>query len=61
MQNQQLFTEELFDADDEQHSNEVRILWGLAAGLVGRDCQGKLRAITEDDVKKWVNDPSVAL
>jgi hypothetical protein len=61
MQNQQLFTEELFDTDDEAHTAECALLWSIVKGRVGRDSVGKMRPITDDDVKQWVNDPSVVL
>lgn len=51
----------IFDDDDEECSKEKAKMWELVQGRVGRDGSGRLRAITMDDVCRWVDDPGVAL
>ena len=60
-QQQHLFTPQLFDEDDEAHTKEAALMWSVVNGRVGRDKDGKLRPITEGDVKLWVDDPSIVL
>ncbi|CUG89358.1 Hypothetical protein, putative [Bodo saltans] len=65
MNSQKLFTVEFFDADDEQHTKEVDLMYSLVAGRVAisaKDARKRaLREITREDVALWVEDPAVVL
>ena len=64
MANQHIFTADFFDADDEElRTNEIDVMWELVQGMVGK-CKadgGARRAITMEDVKAWVLDPSISI
>lgn len=54
MQFQEIFTEDFFEQDASDHSNEIAEMVKLTSGKSARDRYGCLRAITRDDIEKWV-------
>ena len=60
-ENQRVFTAAFFEADDEAQTKEIAEMTRCVAGRKGRDKTGKVRDITEADVKSWCVDPSVKL
>jgi hypothetical protein len=59
--NQGIFTLQFFEQDNDNQDKEVAEMVRLTAGLTGRDKQGKVRAITSDEVAAWVRDPSITI
>eukprot|EP01062_Namystynia_karyoxenos_P069523 TRINITY_DN65002_c0_g1_i1.p1 TRINITY_DN65002_c0_g1~~TRINITY_DN65002_c0_g1_i1.p1 ORF type:complete len:631 (+),score=233.98 TRINITY_DN65002_c0_g1_i1:264-1895(+) len=51
----------ILDEDDEQGTREKQRMWELVQGKAGKDMEGRVRAITESDVRRWVDDPSVVI
>lgn len=63
MQSQAMFTPELFDTDDEEHTKETALMWSLVEGRVGKCVAegSRLRPVTREDVAAWVSDPAVSI
>jgi hypothetical protein len=59
--NQRIFTANLFDNDDDLHTNEIQAMVKMMQNAtplpMGRDSSGHLRLITQDDIVNWVNHP----
>ena len=64
MENQSIFTQEFFGSDDENSTKEKQKMFELVSSnnLVGKEkATGKIRAITQNDVDRWVADPSITI